>query len=334
MDFTTKYLGKTLKSPLVPSPSPLSQDLDSIKQMEDAGAGAVVLFSLFEEQLRQEMDEIEHHRTSHTDSFSEAQSFFPTTEEWRAGPDEYLEHVRKAKKAVGIPVFASLNCPAQGGAWTEFAKKIEQAGADGLELNIYYVAADPAVTGAQIEKTYLDIVKSVTSAVKMPVAVKVSPFFSSLSHFAGQIDKAGARGLVLFNRFYQPDIDLDNLEIAPNVTLSTSIALRLPLTWVGILHGRVKMDLALTGGVHTGKDAIKAIMAGANAAMMCSALLQKGIKHIKTVEKGMKQWMEEREYESIEQMRGSLSQAKSADPGAFERALYLKALATYETDKV
>jgi len=324
-DLTTNYLGMQLRTPLVPSASPLSQEVSSIRRMEDAGAAAVVLYSLFEEQLRQESLELDHHLSAGTESFAESLSYFPQASEYRLGPEGYLEHIRKAKEAVRIPIIASLNGATAGG-WAEYAKEIDEAGADALECNIYSIPTDPDVSSAQVEQTYIDIVKAVKNAVSIPVAVKVSPFFSNLANMAKRLDQAGADGLVLFNRFYQPDIDLEELEIRPNVLLSTPQALRLPLTWIGILYGRVQASMAATSGVHDPQDAIKLLMVGANVTMICSALLRNGINHLRYLEQGIREWMERREYESVRQMQGSMSQLKCPDPGAFERAQYMRAV--------
>lgn len=324
-DLTTNYLGMQLRTPLVPSASPLSQEVSSIRRMEDAGAAAVVLYSLFGEQLRQESLELDHHLSAGTESFAESLSYFPQAIEYRLGPEGYLEHIRKAKEAVRIPIIASLNGATAGG-WAEYAKEIEEAGADALECNIYSIPTDPDVSSAQVEQTYIDIVKAVKHTVSIPVAVKVSPFFSNLANMAKRLVQAGADGLVLFNRFYQPDIDLEKLEIRPNVLLSTPQALRLPLTWIGILYGRVQASLAATSGVHDPQDAIKLLMVGANVTMICSALLRNGINHLRYLEQGIREWMERREYESVGQMQGSMSQLKCPDPGAFERAQYMRAV--------
>src|SRR6202007_1821181 len=291
IDLTTRYLGLTLRTPLVPSASPLSQEIGSIRRLEDAGASAVVLYSLFEEQLRQEMLELDHHLSAATESFAESLSFFPHASEFRLGPAGYLEHIRKAKEAVKIPVIASLKGATVSG-WAKFAKEIEEAGADALECNIYYIPTDPGLKASDVEQTYIDIVWAVKSAISIPVAVKISPFFSNLANMAKRLDEAGANGLVLFNRFYQPDIDLEELEIRPNVLLSTPQALRLPLTWIGILYGRVQASLAGTSGVHEATDVIKLLMAGANVTMMCSALLRNGVNHLQHVENGIIEWMQ------------------------------------------
>ena len=324
-DLSTTYLGLKLRSPLVVSASPLSRDLDGIRRLEEAGASAVVLYSLFEEQLRQEEVDLNYHLTAGTESFAESLTYFPQASEFHTGPEGYLEHIRKAKAAVKIPVIASLNGSTLGG-WTKFAAEIERAGADAIECNVYYIPTDPTVSAAHIEQTYLDILQAVKATVTIPVAIKLSPFFSNLSNMAHRLDEAGADALVLFNRFYQPDIDLEELEIRPNVLLSTPQALRLPLTWIGILHGRVKASLAATGGVHAAEDAVKLLMVGANVTMMCSSLMRHGIDHLRQVERELRDWMEAHEYESVAQMQGSMSQIKCSDPGAFERAQYMRAV--------
>lgn len=329
MDITTTYLGLKLKSPIVPSAGPLSQDISDIREMEDAGAGAVVLYSMFEEQIEHEALELDWHTSVHAESYAEATSYFPEPFEYKLGPEEYLNHIRKAKEAVSIPIIASLNGKSLGG-WTDYSKKMEQAGADAIELNIYLLPTDVNKSAAEIEKVYIDIVKSVKSVVKIPVAVKMHPFFSSTANMADQLNKAGADGLVLFNRFYQPDIDLEKLDVVPNVILSTPMAMRLPLRWIAILYGKVKADLAATSGIYTEEDVLKMIMAGANVTMMLSSLLKFGVGHIADVTTRMKAWMEEHEYESIEQMRGSMSYMNVPDPAKFERANYMKVLHSYK----
>jgi len=324
-DLTTNYLGLKLRTPLVPSASPLSQEIDGIRRLEDAGASAVVLYSLFEEQLRQERLELDHHLSAGTDSFAESLSFFPQAGEFHLGPEGYLNHVRKAKEAVRIPIIASLNGATVGG-WTEYAKQIEQAGADALECNIYSIPTDMNVPGLEVEQNCLEIVKAVKAVVGIPITIKLSPFFSSMANMARQLDEAGANGLVLFNRFYQPDIDIDELEIKPNVLLSTPQALRLPLTWIGVLFGRVKTSLAATSGVHGPEDVIKLLMVGADVTMLCSTLLRNGISHLRYIELGLAEWMDKHEYESVEQMKGSMSQLRCPDPSAFERAQYMRAV--------
>lgn len=328
MNLSTTYMGLKLKSPVVPSASPLSEDIDNIRRMEDAGAAAVTLHSLFEEQLTLERLELHERTTQGTESFQESLSYFPEPEEYKLGPEEYLEHIRKAKEAVEIPIIASLNGASLGG-WTDYAKQMESAGADALELNIYNIPTAPDVAGQDVEKTYVDILKAVKKVVKIPVAVKLSPFFSNMANMAKQLDEAGADALVLFNRFYQPDIDLDELEVHPHILLSTPQALRLPMRWVAILYGRIEADLAATSGIHWGRDVIKVVMAGASVAEICSALLKNGIDHIRVVLQAVQEWMEEHEYASIEQMKGSMSQVKCPDPSAFERSQYMRALTTY-----
>lgn len=329
MDLSTTYLGLKLKSPIVPSAGPLSQELSGVKLMEDAGAGAVVLYSLFEEQLEHESLELHHHTNGSAESFAEATSYFPEPFDYKMGPEEYLNHIRKAKEAVNIPIIASLNGKSLGG-WIDYAKQIEQAGADGLELNIYFLATDLDQKSEELEKKYVHIVKRVKSEIKIPIAVKMHPFFSSVSHMAKELSNAGAEGLVLFNRFYQPDINLETLEVEPNVILSTPFAMRLPLRWIAILYGRTNADLAATSGIYTAEDVIKMIMAGAKVTQMLSCLLKFGIGHIADVTSKMKMWMEEKEYESVDQMRGSMSYMNVDDPAKFERANYMKVLHSYK----
>lgn len=337
MNIQTKYLGMSLRSPLVASASPLSKTVDNIKRLEEAGAGAVVLYSLFEEQIRHERNMMHLHMLYGTESHAEALTYFPEPAHYTVRPDGYLDYIYKVKDAVSIPIIASLNGASLGG-WTQsakrielaqFAKRIEIAGADALELNIYFVPTDLNLSGAEIEKGYLDIVRSVKQAITIPLAVKISPYFSSTAHMAHQLASAGADGLVMFNRFYQPDIDLEALEVRPDILLSTSEVLRLPLRWIAILYKRVAVDFAATGGVYTGEDAIKLLLAGANVTMMASSLLKHGIDHLRVVEKEMRDWMEKHEYESVHQMRGALSQIHCDDPSAFERAQYMRALTQY-----
>jgi dihydroorotate dehydrogenase (fumarate) len=328
MDLLTNYLGLTLKNPLVPSSSPLCAQIDKIKAMEDAGASAVVLHSLFEEQITHEALELNYYTSYHYEWFPEALSYFPEPTDYHVGPEEYLEHIRKVKEAVDIPVIASLNGVTTGG-WLQYAKKIQEAGADALELNAYYIPTDPNLTGARVEDIYTDILRAVKKIVTIPVAMKMSPFFSSTAAMAKSLVEAGADGLVLFNRFYQPDFDLDNLEVVPKVTLSTSDALRLPLRWIAILYGRISCSLAATSGIHTADDALKALMAGADVAMLCSALLQNGVSHLTTILHDMQIWMERKEYASVTQLKGSMSQKSVENPTAFERANYMKTLHSY-----
>jgi dihydroorotate dehydrogenase (fumarate) len=325
MDLSTKYLGMELRTPLVASASPLSQEIGGIRSLEDAGASAVVLYSLFEEQLRQESLELERDLNAGTESFAEALTYFPRSSEFHTGPEGYLNHISKAKDAVDIPIIASLNGATLGG-WIKYAKQIEQAGADAIECNIYFLPTNTEVLGSAIEETYTDILREVKTSVNIPVAAKLSPFFSNLANVAKRLDQIGTNGLVLFNRFYQPDIDLEALEIKPNVLLSSPQELRLPLTWIGILYGRVRANLAATSGVHRAEDVIKLLMVGADVTMLCSALLRNGVGHLSHVERGVRAWMEEHEYESVHQMQGSMSQLRCPDPAAFERAQYMRAV--------
>jgi dihydroorotate dehydrogenase (fumarate) len=331
-NLTTTWLGLPLKNPLIPSSSPLMQKIDNLKKMEDAGAAAVVLHSLFEEQIARESLDLDHYLEYGAESSAEARSYFPDLMNYNMGPDGYLEHVRKAKAAVGIPVIASLNGASVGGC-VQYAKKIQEAGADALELNTYYVAANPAQSSHEIEEMYLELVREIKAALRIPVAVKLSPYFSAFANMAQCLDRADADGLVLFNRFYQPDFDLERLEVTPEVVLSTPVELPLRLRWVAILYGRVHADLAVTGGVHRAEDVLKCMMAGANVAMMTSALLQHGIEYIREVLDGITRWMNEREYESVVQMRGSMSQRAVAQPASFERANYIKVLRSYDSVK-
>ena len=331
MDLTTNYLGLKLRSPLVVSASPLSEEVDNIKRMEDAGAAAVVLYSLFEEQLRQDRLEMNQNLQQGTESFAESLTYFPEPNEFKLGPEEYLKHIAAAKKATRIPIIASLNGSSAGG-WTDYAKQIQQAGADALELNIYYIPTDLNLTGTEVEMTYLDILKSVKSNVSIPVAVKLSPFFSNFANMAKRLDQAGANGLVLFNRFYQPDIELESLEVKPNILLSTPMAMRLPLRWIALLHGKLKASLAATSGIHRASDALKMLLVGADVTMLCSTVIRHGIPQIAMIEREMVEWLKEHEYESVSQLKGSLSQKNCPEPAAFERAQYMKALTGYTAE--
>jgi dihydroorotate dehydrogenase (fumarate) len=328
-DLTTTYLGLHLKNPLVASASPLSKKLETVRRIEDAGASALVMYSLFEEQITHDSYELDHYLERGTHSYAEAMSYFPDMGNYNLGPEPYLEHLHKIKQVVSIPVIGSLNGISSGG-WVEYAQRIEQAGADALELNIYYLPTDPDLTGAELEEDYVQLVKDVRAKIKLPIAVKLSPYFSALPNLAKRIVEAGADGLVLFNRFYQPDFDLEELEVVPNLVLSTSHELRLPLRWIAILYGRIAADFALTSGVHTAQDVLKAMMAGANVAMMTSTLLENGVGRIMHILTDLQEWMEEHEYESIEQMRGSMSQQAVTEPAAFERANYIRALNTFD----
>jgi dihydroorotate dehydrogenase (fumarate) len=328
MDLTTRYLGLSLKNPIVPSASPLSHSLDTMKRLEDAGAAAIVMYSLFEEQISHEAAELAHYLSHGTESYAEAVSYFPDPGEFKTGPDAYLEQVRKAVRSLDIPVIGSLNGVSTGG-WIDYAKKIEEAGADALELNVYYIPTEAKMSAAEVEEMYIKVLKAVKASIHIPVAIKLSPFFSSMANMAARLDAAGADGLVLFNRFYQPDIDLEKLEVSPSVILSTPQAMRLPLRWVAILHGKVKASLGATSGIHSAEDVLKILMAGADVAMMCSALLKHGPEHVGTVLKDMQQWMHDHDYTSVAQMKGSMSHKSVAEPAAFERANYMKVLQSY-----
>ncbi|MEW6335795.1 MAG: dihydroorotate dehydrogenase-like protein [Acidobacteriota bacterium] len=328
MDLTTTYLGFTLPHPLMPGASPLVDDLDTVRQLEDAGAAAIVLHSLFEEQIAHEQAGHMQSVEMHEDAFAEALSYFPRPEEYALGPDHYLEQIRKIKATVKVPVIASLNGTSASG-WLDYAKLIEQAGADALELNVYYLATNTWETGAEVEQRAIDIVKAVKGNVKIPVAVKLSPYFSSFANLAKKLDEAGADGLVLFNRFYQPDIDVEELEVTSKLQLSHSPTLLLRLRWLAVLSGKVKASLACSGGVHTPIDAIKGAMAGANALQVVSALLHNGPAHLTAIRDGMARWLEEHEYNSLQQAIGSMSHERCPNPAAFERANYMKVLQSW-----
>jgi len=327
MDLSTKYLGLKLRTPFVPSASPFSEDLDNIRAMEDAGAAAVVLHSLFEEQIRVESNEFMEHLSAGTESYPEALTYVPEPTNFLAAPDVYLANIARAKQAVKIPIIASLNGSTLG-KWTEYAKSMQDAGADALELNIYWIPTDINTPGSEVEKVYVDIVEAVHSVITIPVAVKLSPFFSNFANIADRLVTAGAEGLVLFNRFYQPDLDIEALEVKPHILLSTPMAMRVPLRWIALLHGRINADIAATGGIHRATDALKMLMAGADVTMVCSVLMRHGIGHLKTLEADLRAWMELHEYESIAQLKGSLSQRHCPDPSAFERAQYMRSIAT------
>ena len=331
MDLTTTYLGLKLAHPVVPSASPLSRNLDSIRRLEDAGAPAIVMYSLFEEQIENESQVLHHFLEYGVESFAEAARYFPDWRYYNVGPDEYLALVQAAKAATNIPIIASLNGISSGG-WIEYARRIEQAGADALELNIYYIPTDPHITGWHVEERYLDVLHAVRQAVKIPIALKLGPFFSSLANMALHFANAGANALVLFNRFYQPDFDLNLLEVVPHLVLSDSDELRLPLRWVAILYDRVPIELVISTGVHTHVDVLKGLMAGARVTMMTSELLRHGAQRIGEIVRDMRNWMEEHEYESVAQMQGSMSQKSVANPAAFERANYMKVLDAWRPD--
>ncbi len=329
MDLSTTYLGLKLKNPIVPSAGPLSRSLDSMRRLEEAGASAIVIHSLFEEQIAHETAELYHYLSYGTESFAEALTYFPELQQYDRGPEEYVEFIHTAKNSLTIPVIGSLNGISVGG-WIKYARKIQEAGADAIELNIYYIPTDPELRGIDVEDRYLEVLYAVKETVTIPVAVKLSPFFSSLAHFAKRLDHAGANGLVLFNRFYQPDIDLESLEVTPNVILSTPHALRLPMRWIAILSGNIKASLAATSGIHTAEDVLKMLLVGADVTMMCSALLKNGPSYLADVLQSVERWMIEREYLSLQQMKGSMNQRSIADPSAFERANYMKALHSYK----
>lgn len=328
VDLTTTYLGLHLNNPLVASASPLAKKVDLVRRLEDAGAAAVVMHSLFEEQIAYESFQLDHYLNNGTNSYAEALNYFPDLTFGNLGPGPYLQHLHRVKQAVDIPIIGSLNGVSTGG-WVDYAKKIEEAGADALELNIYYLPVDPDVSATELEAVYLTLVQAVKARIRIPVAIKLSPFFTALPHMARQLVGAGANGLVLFNRFYQPDFDLDALEVVPNLDLSDSRDLRLPLRWIALLHGRVDADFALSSGVHTAQDIVKAVMAGASVAMTTSELLHSGIERIAELLTDLKSWLEEHEYESITQMKGSMSQRTVAEPAAFERANYMQALQSF-----
>ena len=331
MDLRTTYMGMELQHPIVASASPLSGSVASIRRLEDAGAAAVVLFSLFEEQLKHESAALEYLMTAGTESFAESLSYFPEVDDYTVGPDRYLELVRQASEAVDIPIIASLNGITNTG-WIEYARLMQEAGARGIELNIYYIPADLTTSGREVEQRYIEIVKAVKAAVSIPVAVKLSPFFSAIGSMAKALDDAGADALVLFNRFYQPDFDLDKLEVAPNLQLSAPDEIRLPLLWIAVLHGKLRASLGATRGVHSPVEVVKYLMAGADAVMTTSALLKHGVDYLGTLREGLRTWMERRRYESVAQMKGSMSQRNVSDPTAFERANYIKTLESYKVE--
>jgi dihydroorotate dehydrogenase (fumarate) len=328
IDLSTTYLGLKLKSPLVASSSPLTESLENIKRLEEAGAAAVVLPSIFEEQLTLESNALDRDLSRGTESNAEALSYLPAYEDYRQGQDVYLEHIRRAKDACNIPILASLNGASPRG-WVRFAQEIEQAGADAIELNTYLLATGYSETSAMIEKGIITLVRQVKDATRIPVAVKLSPQYTSIPHLAMELDRVGADALVLFNRFYQPDFDIENLDVRPKLVLSRPEELLLRLHWVAILYGDVRADLAVTGGIHSAEGILKSIMAGAQVAMTTSALLAKGITYLTTLETDLVRWMEEHEYSSVRQMRGSLSRRAVPDPSAFERGNYIKTLSSY-----
>lgn len=329
MDLSTTYLGLTLPHPFITGASPLVDDLDMVRRLEDAGAAAITMHSLFEEQITAERDATWRHLDTHEDGHAEATTYFPRSDEYRLGPDKYLEQIRRIKDAVDVPVIASLN-GTTGRGWVEYAQAMQQAGADALELNVYMVATDPRVAGSTVDQKIIDAAHLVRMAVSIPVAVKLSPFFSSIAHLARRLDQAGVNGLVLFNRFYQPDIDIEHLDVVPHLRLSDSSELLLRLRWLAILSGRLQATLACSGGVHTAADAIKAVMAGAAAVQLVSVLLHEGPERLSTLRYEFERWMVEHEYQSVAQMRGSMNLGRCPDPAAFERGNYVKLLQTWQ----
>jgi len=331
MDLKTKYMGLDLKNPIVPSASPLSESLDQIRALEDAGAAAVVMFSIFEEQVKLDAADMEKGLSAGTESFAEALSYFPDAKDYRVGPEKYLELINAASEIIGIPIIGSLNCISTEG-WIDYARQIELAGAKALEINVYRIPTEVDLSGSTLEQMYINTLSAVKNVVSIPVAIKLSPFFSSMANMAKRLDDAGADALVLFNRFYQPEIDLETMSIAPTLKLSTSEDARLPLRWIAILKGKIKASLAATTGVHTGEDVAKYLLAGADVAMTASALLEQGAGHITTLLKELEAFMERKEYGSVEQMKGAMSQASVADPTAFERANYIKIIEKYKAE--
>lgn len=330
-DLSTTYLGLDLKSPLVAAASPLSEELGKIRRLEDAGASAIVMHSLFEEQLTHSRKEHQEQPRYSLHEVGDGQSmpdYFPTPAQYPMAPDAYLEHLRAAREAIAIPLIGSLNCTSIGG-WTEYAKQIEQAGADALELNIYYVPTDFNVTGAQVERTMIEIVERVRSEVTIPLAVKLSPYLSNIANMAWRLERAGADGLVMFNRFYQPDINLESMSVSPRIMLSTQSAMRQPMRWIAILYGKVHLDMAASGGIYEGYDVAKMLLAGASVTMLCSALLRRGIEYLGSLEQDFRRWMDEHSFESVTDMQGKLSQQNVVDPEAFERAHYIRSLQSY-----
>jgi len=331
MDLRTTYMGLELKNPVVASASPLSEKYDNFRRMEDAGAAAVVMFSLFEEQIKHENAAIEHLITSGSESYAESLSYFPEFEDYETGPDEYLNLLRRATEAVDIPVIASLNGITNEG-WVDTARLMQDAGASGIELNAYYIPANLYMDGREVEQRYLEVLKAVKAAVSIPVAMKLSPFFSATGNMARQFDEAGADALVLFNRFYQPDLDLEEMEVVTDLKLSTPAEIRLPLLWIGVLHGRINASLAASTGVHSPLELIKYLLTGADAVMTTSGMLRYGIDFLTTLVDGLQDWMEAKQYDSVTQLRGAMSQINCLNPGAFERANYIRILENYKAE--
>lgn len=328
MDLSTRYLSLNLKNPIVASSGPLSYTLDSMKRLEEAGAAAIVMYSMFEEQIAHETAELYHYLSMGTESFAESLTYFPESIRYNLSPDLYVDLLFRAKNELHIPLIGSLNGISVGG-WIKYAKYIEDAGADALELNVYYIPTDPHLRGSDVEQRYLEVLSAVREVVRIPIAMKLSPYFSSMAHMAHQLENAGADGLVLFNRFYQPDIDLNKMEVTPNVLLSTPHELRLPMRWIAILRSEIRGSLAATSGIHSAEDILKMLMVGADVTMMCSALLLHGPEHITRTLQELEQWMVEHEYSSVRQMQRSMCHRAVADPAAFERANYMKALHSF-----
>jgi dihydroorotate dehydrogenase (fumarate) len=328
VNLRTNYLGLNLKNPLVASASPLSEKIENVQKMEENGIAAVVMYSLFEEQIVHESLELDHYLNTGTYSYAESLTYLPRMGRYSVGPEVYLNHLSRIKEAVTIPVIGSLNGVSPGG-WTDYARRIEQAGADALELNIYYLSLEPETTSSELEDNYTELVSDICQKVSIPVAVKLNPYFTALPNLARRLVEAGAKGLVLFNRFYQPDFDLDELKVVPNLELSTSQELRLPLRWIALMYGVIETDFALTSGVHSGRDVLKALMAGSSAVMMASSLLKNGIGHAKTVLDEIQGWMEEHEYDSVNQMKGSMSASAIGEVKILKRANYMKELSSY-----
>ncbi len=334
MNLETNYLGLKLKNPMVPSASPMSSDIAKVKRLEDAGAAAIVMYSLFEEQISKESQALDHFTNIGSESYAEALSYFPEPEQYHnLEAEDYLEHIHKLKEAVDIPVIASLNGVSEGG-WTSYAKKMQEAGADALELNIYYIAADPEMTSDKVEEMYINDLMAVKKSVSIPVSIKLGPYFSAFANMAKKLEKAGADGLVLFNRFYQPDIDLETKEVSPSLELSNSFEKRLPLRWIAMLRPHLKCSLAATTGIHSAEDVIKMILVGADVTQMASTLLREGCDKLFTITEEMKIWMEQNEYESVEEMKGAMSSASVADPTSFERANYIRILQSFRLDNL
>lgn len=331
IDLSTTYMGMKLKHPIVPSASPLSETIDGIRRLEDAGAAAIVMYSLFEEQIDRESHQLDHYLTHGTEGYAEAVDYFPDLQHYHVGPDSYLALIRRAKESVEVPIIGSLNGVSSGG-WIEYARHIQAAGADALELNLYYIPTDPYMSSLDVEEMYLQVLRDVRAAVTIPLALKLSPFFTSMTNMAHRFAMAGANALVMFNRFYQPDFELESLEVVPNLILSNSHELRLPLRWVAMLYGRVPVDFAITTGVHSHLDVLKGLMAGANVTMMASELLKNGVKRIHQIQHELVEWMEAHDYEAVEQLQGSMSQKNVAEPAAFERANYMKVLGSWKQD--